>query len=262
MKKTLVAITAALTLTGIAVIDSTPTQAESVRVIDGDTVAIGDQSIRLVGIDTPEVGQKCAGAATAALKRIVAGGVTVEPSRGTDKYGRTLAYLTVGGSDVGIRMLRLGYAKARYDSRDGYAFHPKEDAYHGAERLTLCNEPTEEDTEQDGDGIPFIATAALLATAADNDFEIDFDSFDHDYSRISLALFFRVTERNEKDAWWENVAKMDRQNRESSGNSGGGVSFKNCTAVRNAGRAPIYPGQAGWQSKFDRDGDGIGCEWN
>lgn len=38
------------------------------------------------------------------------------------------------------------------------------------------------------------------------------------------------------------------------------VYYQNCTAVRNAGAAPIYPGDPGWQSKFDRDKDGVGCE--
>jgi len=36
--------------------------------------------------------------------------------------------------------------------------------------------------------------------------------------------------------------------------------FANCTAVRAAGRAPIYAGEPGFESKFDRDNDGIGCE--
>ena len=36
--------------------------------------------------------------------------------------------------------------------------------------------------------------------------------------------------------------------------------YQNCTAVRAAGAAPIYVGQPGFQSKFDRDGDGVGCE--
>lgn len=36
--------------------------------------------------------------------------------------------------------------------------------------------------------------------------------------------------------------------------------FANCTEVREAGRAPIYPGQPGFRDTFDRDGDGIGCE--
>jgi uncharacterized Zn finger protein (UPF0148 family) len=38
------------------------------------------------------------------------------------------------------------------------------------------------------------------------------------------------------------------------------VSYANCTEVRNAGKAPIRPGDPGFQKKFDRDGDGIGCE--
>jgi hypothetical protein len=38
------------------------------------------------------------------------------------------------------------------------------------------------------------------------------------------------------------------------------VYYKNCTAVRAAGAAPIRAGDPGWQSKFDGDGDGVGCE--
>lgn len=37
-------------------------------------------------------------------------------------------------------------------------------------------------------------------------------------------------------------------------------SYTNCTAVKAAGAAPIYPGQPGWEDKFDRDHDGMGCE--
>ncbi|SEE94873.1 Excalibur calcium-binding domain-containing protein [Arthrobacter alpinus] len=36
--------------------------------------------------------------------------------------------------------------------------------------------------------------------------------------------------------------------------------YQNCTAVRAAGAAPIHAGQPGFESKFDRDGDGVGCE--
>ena len=38
------------------------------------------------------------------------------------------------------------------------------------------------------------------------------------------------------------------------------VYYANCDAVRAAGAAPIRPGDPGFQSKFDRDKDGIGCE--
>ncbi len=36
--------------------------------------------------------------------------------------------------------------------------------------------------------------------------------------------------------------------------------YANCAAVRAAGAAPIVPGDPGWRSAFDRDGDGVGCE--
>jgi hypothetical protein len=36
--------------------------------------------------------------------------------------------------------------------------------------------------------------------------------------------------------------------------------YENCTAVRAAGAAPIYPDDPGWQDKFDGDNNGIGCE--
>ena len=36
--------------------------------------------------------------------------------------------------------------------------------------------------------------------------------------------------------------------------------FANCDAVRAAGRAPIRPGEPGWDPKFDADDDGVGCE--
>lgn len=38
------------------------------------------------------------------------------------------------------------------------------------------------------------------------------------------------------------------------------VYYQNCTEVKAAGAAPITPSDAGWQAKFDRDGDGIGCD--
>jgi outer membrane biosynthesis protein TonB len=36
--------------------------------------------------------------------------------------------------------------------------------------------------------------------------------------------------------------------------------YKNCDAVRAAGKAPIHRGDPGYSRKLDRDGDGIGCE--
>lgn len=38
------------------------------------------------------------------------------------------------------------------------------------------------------------------------------------------------------------------------------VTYKNCSEVRAAGKAPLYRGQPGYAAKLDRDGDGIACE--
>ncbi|MEU1995842.1 excalibur calcium-binding domain-containing protein [Nocardia gamkensis] len=40
----------------------------------------------------------------------------------------------------------------------------------------------------------------------------------------------------------------------------GGPSYKNCTEVRNAGKAPLLRGQPGYAPHLDRDNDGIACE--
>lgn len=39
-----------------------------------------------------------------------------------------------------------------------------------------------------------------------------------------------------------------------------GVVHADCDAVGTAGAAPIRPLDPGWQSKFDRDKDGVGCD--
>jgi hypothetical protein len=38
------------------------------------------------------------------------------------------------------------------------------------------------------------------------------------------------------------------------------VSYRNCSAARAAGAAPVYRGDPGYGRHLDRDGDGVGCE--
>ena len=39
-----------------------------------------------------------------------------------------------------------------------------------------------------------------------------------------------------------------------------GGAYRNCTAAREAGAAPVRRGDPGYGTHLDRDGDGVGCE--
>jgi micrococcal nuclease len=90
------------------------------HVVDGDTVDVRldngrRERVRLIGIDTPEVGQcgfaKASGYAhTVALGRTaVLVGDATQTTR--DRYGRLLAYVWAGGRDLGYQQLERGFAR-------------------------------------------------------------------------------------------------------------------------------------------------------
>jgi micrococcal nuclease len=107
------------------------------NVVDGDTIDVeGMGRIRVVGIDTPERGACGYESATLAMATWVEGReVVLVPGAAddADRYGRLLRYVEVDGVDVGLELIRDGWAIARYDSRDGYGRHPREDAYVAAD---------------------------------------------------------------------------------------------------------------------------------
>lgn len=56
------------------------------------------------------------------------------------------------------------------------------------------------------------------------------------------------------------IAQKESQEQEVSAPASDTTYYKNCTAVRAAGAAPIYRGQPGYAPHLDRDGDGTACE--
>jgi endonuclease YncB( thermonuclease family) len=107
------------------------------RVVDGDTVELGNgETVRLVGIDAPETGECGHDRATDGLARLVLGQAVrlLRPDEDRDRYGRLLRYVDIGNQDAGLRLIKRGLAIARYDSRDGYGFHPREPRYIAADR--------------------------------------------------------------------------------------------------------------------------------
>lgn len=95
------------------------------RVIDGDTLDLDGERIRLFGIDAPERGQSCGPldcgtAATEALADILsAGPVRCVPVK-TDRYGRTVARCKAGRVDVNREMVRQGMAWAYHQYSKDY----------------------------------------------------------------------------------------------------------------------------------------------
>ncbi|PHR62656.1 MAG: hypothetical protein COA47_02805 [Robiginitomaculum sp.] len=88
-------------------------------VIDGDTVRLGEERIRLIGIDTPEMKgraeciaeQLLADQATKRARDLLGGpDVVIHRTGKLDRYKRSLATITVDGMDYGQMMIDEGLA--------------------------------------------------------------------------------------------------------------------------------------------------------
>jgi micrococcal nuclease len=103
------------------------------HVVDGDTFRCRDgRKIRLIGIDTPEGGQRPHGAgARAALLRMAPPGTELRLEgdvAGTDRYGRVLAYAWLKSALINEALVQEGWAvqytvppNVRYADRFGRA---------------------------------------------------------------------------------------------------------------------------------------------
>lgn len=107
-------------------------------VVDGDTIEIHGQRIRLSGFDTPESGARCGEtnvyqAASLALSDFVANRSVTCTATGTDDYDRTVATCSVGGTDLGEYVVSQGWGRdwPRYSNG---AYADEEAAARGASR--------------------------------------------------------------------------------------------------------------------------------
>jgi len=95
--------------------------ADSLRVVDGDTIVLNGEKIRFSGIDTPELKQTCiednqeVGCGMTAKMLLVKKIGSNTPkciSEGKDVYKRTLAECFVNGESLSSFLVRSGYAFA------------------------------------------------------------------------------------------------------------------------------------------------------
>ena len=106
-----------------AVQSAAPPLTGRASVIDGDTLEIDGQRIRLFGIDAPEASQtctiggrsyRCGQEAALALSEFTGQRPVACEQRDVDRYGRIVAVCRLGGEDVGAWMVSQGWALA-YD---------------------------------------------------------------------------------------------------------------------------------------------------
>ena len=95
--------------------------ADSLRVIDGDTIVLNGEKIRFTGIDSPELEQTCLKNDKELMCGMMAKMLLIEKignnkpeciSEGKDVYKRTLAECFINGESLSKFLVRSGYAFA------------------------------------------------------------------------------------------------------------------------------------------------------
>jgi len=108
----------------VAMHPSAPAETMTARAeaIDGDTLRLASERVRLTGLDAPELDQTCVDAdggewrcgneARAFLAGLLASGTTACTISGRDTYSRALAHCSIAGDDLGGRIVSAGWAVA------------------------------------------------------------------------------------------------------------------------------------------------------
>ncbi len=98
-----------------------PTEEKVKRVIDGDTIELANgQIVRFVGVNAPNNGEPFEEEATEANTKLVSGKtISLEYDAYTsDRFGRVLAYVFIGGKNVSVELARKGLVKVTiYEDR-------------------------------------------------------------------------------------------------------------------------------------------------
>lgn len=212
--------TAAVALGCIPSIAGAQTYVGSARAIDGDTLELGGQRIRLYGIDAVEAGQSCTRngeswacgqEAKAFLAKLVEGQPIECEQIDLDRHSRIVAHCSVRRMDLARTVIEAGYAVALPQFSDAYV-------------------AAEERMRSHAIGIwagSFEQPAAYRAAHPQLD-------------RPPVQRFAAPPMR---------VRTQPAQ-----------VYFRNCAQAWAAGAAPLYRGQPGYRPEMDGDNDGIACE--
>ncbi|HEX9512978.1 MAG TPA: thermonuclease family protein [Puia sp.] len=122
-----------------------------VHVVDGDTLVIKDERIRLWGIDAPELHQicskdkkevQCGEMAKLALMALVKSGPVECVKVNTDQYHRSVSRCTIDTLDIGRLLVMSGWALNYQQYSKGYYQQWEDEAHkdkHGIWAMTFTN---------------------------------------------------------------------------------------------------------------------------
>ncbi|WP_432769527.1 thermonuclease family protein [Sphingopyxis sp.] len=190
------------------------------RAADGDSLDLSGISVRLYGIDAPELAQSCqrnsstwmcGKEAQGRLASLIAGRQVVCDQKDVDDYGRIVAACRAGTTDLGGAMIDAGLAVALPHFSDRYI---------GAEAR---------------------ARTARLGLWAGS---------------FQTPAEYRAANPRPRPR----AINAPRVNSPTHLPSPSGVFFRNCKEAWAVGAAPLRRGQPGYRSEMDGDGDGIACE--
>ena len=215
-----------LTITAAFLLFTVPALAQDIsgpaRAADGDSLDLSGISVRLFGVDAPELAQSCerGGASWACGKQaasklagLVAGTSVVCEQKDIDDYGRIVATCRAGSLDLGGAMVDAGLAVALPHFSDRYV-------------------ASEARARAAGLGV----WAGTFQKPADY--------------RAAHPRPGRRTPGLSRDAAPVRVPAPRPT----------GAYFRNCKEAWAAGAAPLRRGHPGYRPEMDGDGDGIACE--
>ncbi|WP_336801539.1 thermonuclease family protein [Kaistia sp. MMO-174] len=122
----------ALTALVALMLTTSAAAADRLSVTDGDTVRLGSERIRIIGLDAPELQAKCpaerrlAELARDRLAELVdTDDIEIIRSGRPDKYRRTLAIVRADGRDVARVLISEGLARVYHgERRNGWCGYP------------------------------------------------------------------------------------------------------------------------------------------
>lgn len=212
------------TITAALLLFALPAAAQDIsgpaRAADGDSLDLSGISVRLFGVDAPELAQSCerGGAswacgkqAASKLASLVAGTPVMCEQKDIDDYGRIVATCRAGSVDLGGALVDAGLAVALPHFSDRYV---AAEARARAAGLGIWNGKFQ---------MPADYRAAHPRPGR----------------RMPGVLRDAAPVRAPVPA---------------------GVYFRNCKEAWAAGAAPLRRGQPGYRPEMDGDGDGIACE--